>query len=617
MQTIIFKIEVSTEPTVGCVSSNIVEGQYSITAEDAKNHVQLSFEPNQDIAYGSCYKLSDVQPIENKYYNPSSFDYEKYMKSKQIVYQAKAMSGSTPHAHPSDFLKTKRDQIIALNCQRFTDVCPYVNTLLFGSNQIDLYHKTIYGQVGIAPIFAISGMHITIIYDLIIYWLSKMRVVITKANGIAIGCLLVYTFMAGSSVAVNRALMMIFCTNGLKLKTSSGLVVSLLISLLYNPFNILNSGYILSYGLTIAIIVLRKPKFKFELLNVLVFSIICYLISFPLAYHFNYTFNLFAPVAMIVFVPLITMCLMPLALVITLVPSDILISITALIIFLINNLAELFNQFTVTSGHLSIITWLLYFNFIANIYFKNYVYIAMLMLWYLAIAMDLNLNPLVTFIDVGQGDSALVETRHDNYLFDVGNHPSEIIKQLKYQGVDTISAVFISHPHLDHYGALSEVSNYIEIDSVYELVNNQIISNSLGIEQPYHDQVFDIIPYYGSNDNDRELVVKITLNGHSILFSGDVEAESEAYLATNYCQEINSDILKVPHHGSRTSSSAEFVDCVSPEIAVISSGRNNMYKLPNQEIVDMYLQEAVVYNTQSDGQIQFKLKSKKMKKTSS
>ena len=115
---------------------------------------------------------------------------------------------------------------------------------------------------------------------------------------------------------------------------------------------------------------------------------------------------------------------------------------------------------------------------------------------------------------------------------------------------------------------------------------------------------------YG-NENDNSSVIYTELNNHKFLFMGDAGAEVEEDLIEQYnLKDI--DVLKVGHHGSKTSSSKVFIDEINPEYSIISVGKNNRYGHPNKEVLDN-LNESKIYRTAQDGSIMFKIKNNKLK----
>ena len=115
---------------------------------------------------------------------------------------------------------------------------------------------------------------------------------------------------------------------------------------------------------------------------------------------------------------------------------------------------------------------------------------------------------------------------------------------------------------------------------------------------------------YG-NENDNSSVIYTELNNHKFLFMGDAGVEVEKYLLEKYnLQDI--DILKVGHHGSKTSSSKEFINEINPKYSIISVGKNNRYGHPNKEVLEN-LDDSKIYRTDQDGSIMFKIKNNKLK----
>lgn len=583
---------------------NIKTSEYSSSFEDKRNHVKVYGDLNQDINYGDCFKINDVRSIENRFNNSSSFDYRRYMFSKKIMYMANIESYEYTNNNLVSSIKQLRMFIIKRNCQKNAATCPFINQLIFGEKAIANNDQELYGEVGLAPVFAISGLHITLFFNAILYVLAKFRIVHEDSKKVGFIVLSIYSILAGSSVSVKRAILMLGLQIFGKCSSLNSLLVSLIILLLINPLIILNSGFELSYLITAVILTVPLNKFENKLYNSILLSYVCYFAALPISYHFNYSFNLLAPICILLVTPIIISTLIPCCIIATVFDVSLLYALISIQIHLINIIAHVFEQFTIVGGHVNWLMWIIYIILIVAliIYWKaNFIKYAII--WFIAISLDITVIAQVSFIDVGQGDCALVETMFKNYLFDVGNAPDEVVNELKYLDAINIDGLFISHAHLDHYGSMSELSKELHIANVYELEGNQVIRGSTSISEYQSNRNIVLFPYYGTNDNDRELVVKVMLGNYSILFPGDVELESEEYLVDNYCNQIQSTVIKVPHHGSRTSSSDEFLDCVKPEIAVISSGKRNMYHHPSDEIVEKYENRALLYNTQDVGEI--------------
>lgn len=527
------------------------------------------------------------------------------MKSKRIFYQAE--SAQLISTKDSVLLKLKnfRHKLISRQCRNEIIICKYQTTLFLGENILDQDIKNIYGRIGIGPLLAISGMHINCAYNWIISIFSRFRVEIRKANIIALCLLVVYSILAGNSVSVNRAVMMLILSKGFKLKPVHSLQLAFFISFLSNPFNLWNKGYQLSYAISL-FFVLYSSKFKTSL----TLNSFCYLIALPLSHSFNYSVNFLAPVAILVYTKIVFWLIIPLSLLNYSLSNQLIEKLVTELLMGIEYLSTIIDNFTLITGAIPLAMWLIYYLIVYLVY-VNRKLLLMLAIWFLIVCLNITWIPSVHFIDVGQGDSTLIKTSKYNILIDSGENSSELEKYLAYQGVSKVDIVFISHPHSDHYFALSELQ-FIKIDQIYELAVNQKFSSSQGISELTTVENITILPYNGETTNDQELIIKLEVGGVSYLFPGDSEADTEAYLVDNYCQEINVDVLKVPHHGSNSSSSQSFIDCVAPQVAIISSGVDNQYGHPHLETVERY-QTIELYNTQQNGEVWIKSKQVRFK----
>lgn len=208
----------------------------------------------------------------------------------------------------------------------------------------------------------------------------------------------------------------------------------------------------------------------------------------------------------------------------------------------------------------------------------------------------------VSFLDVGQGDCILIrEPLHGEVmLIDVAGKlnqdlaKSTIYPVLKSKGIKKIDKVVITHDDYDHSGGLDSLKKLIHIE--------QIITEPNDIQLKYTR--FNAYRYaYAKDENDKSVVLFSTINHLNYLFMGDASIEAEKDLIDQYNQ-LDVDVLKVGHHGSKTSSSLTFIHHIRPLIAVISSGRNNRYRHPHEEVIDILTKEnSLILNTQTHGSI--------------
>ena len=230
----------------------------------------------------------------------------------------------------------------------------------------------------------------------------------------------------------------------------------------------------------------------------------------------------------------------------------------------------------------------------------------------------------VYFIDVGQADSILVINNNEAMLIDAGNNDDGefVVSFLKNEGIEKIEYLVATHPHEDHIGGLDNVIDNFEIQNfmmpdmstttaTYKSVLQSAINKNLKLTNPQKGDTFkvgnaecEIMTDCIKDENNLNLssiVIRMTYGNKSFLFMGDSETENEK--TRNW---MKTDVLKVGHHGSNTSSSEEFLKQVSPQFAVIMAGKNNNYGLPKSNILERITNvRATIYRTDDDGTIVF------------
>ncbi|HIJ59174.1 MAG TPA: DNA internalization-related competence protein ComEC/Rec2 [Nitrospirae bacterium] len=228
---------------------------------------------------------------------------------------------------------------------------------------------------------------------------------------------------------------------------------------------------------------------------------------------------------------------------------------------------------------------------------------------------------IVTFVDVGQGDSIVVELPDRKIIvIDTGKNSLITSRFLRYRGIRQIDALVISHPQRDHVGGISRLVSDFKIKEIWD---NGFVSYAEGlISGIYHRSLqrgdktagigYNILVVHPYRDykpdknieNNLSLVIKIETIKNSYLFTGDIEIEAIDDI-THLRDRLKSTVLKFPHHGSKTSVSTQFLELVSPKIVIISVGRNNPYNLPHKETLSA-LDSVMLYRTDLMGAIRIK-----------
>ncbi len=236
----------------------------------------------------------------------------------------------------------------------------------------------------------------------------------------------------------------------------------------------------------------------------------------------------------------------------------------------------------------------------------------------------------VHFIDVGQGSSILLQSpQGKNILIDGGDRwnwvSEKLVEYLGDQEVETVHAIISTHPHADHIGGLPAVINNFTVEKIYDsgrVHTTQTYENYLELilekEIPYYtprrgdiielgDLSFDVLhPADDVEDyslNNASIVLRLEYGEISFLFTGDAEERAEKEIVETF-DNIASDILKVGHHGSKTSSNDFFLDAVEPEISIIQLGEDNRYGHPHEEVIErLILREIDIYRNDLHGNV--------------
>jgi competence protein ComEC len=228
----------------------------------------------------------------------------------------------------------------------------------------------------------------------------------------------------------------------------------------------------------------------------------------------------------------------------------------------------------------------------------------------------------VTFVDVGQGDSAVMELPDNKTIVvDTGRTGRETAAYLRYLGKSDIDALVLTHSHPDHTGGMEYLMKKFTVKEIWDngrilypmdwpvntvhrtLERGDIVEASgysITVLHPYRE-FYTLSEDSYSEENSSSLVLKVTGAKKSFLLAGDIEEEAEEDIA-HLKKWLSSDITKIPHHGSRTSAQDDFLAEVSPSIAVISVGRDNSFGHPSQEVLDK-LEGKSILRTDRDGAV--------------
>ena len=593
------------------------------------------------IIYGETnYKIGDYVKVygigskieNNRIFN--LFNYKKYLLSLGIKYKIYSKSIVKLNNKVKLKYKVKNKIIDIINSRKNSS---YLHTFILGNNNyLEDNIKETYRMNGISHLFSISGMHVSLLTFLLLYILNKIKK--SSINYIVIILfLLFFVFLTDYSKSVIRAvsLYILIVLNKefkLGLSTIKLLVFVLLFNLIINPYNIYNIGFIFSYTISFYLILFNKiiNRHSNYFIKVLVTSFISFLVSIPILINNYFSINLLTIINNIIFVPLISIIIFPLCLI------DIFINIDFILLFFINILETLSlflvklniqiilckMNILITLFYFIIITFVLY-----KIYKKKYLYIFLIII-VLFIHTSIRKDNFITYLDVGQGDSIFLSLNKKSILIDTGENSSkDIISYIKSNGINKINYMIISHGDFDHMGEAINLVNNFKVEKVifncgpYNDLESELIKVLDKKKIPYYsciselninnNKLYFLQTKLYDNENDNSNVIITELNGYKFMFMGDASITTEKEILNKY-NLPDIDVLKVGHHGSKTSSGKEFINEINPKNSIISVGKNNRYGHPNKDVLNT-LENSKIYRTDQDGSIMFKIQNNKLK----
>lgn len=629
-----------------------ISGSYYFKSIDKKNSFLES------VKLGDKVKINGTlqRPFNNT--NPNLFNYKKYLYYNKQFYTIDIIEIEKIEDNNNLLYKVKNfanKQIDKLNKSG-----SYVKAFILGDNKdISTKIRNCYQNIGVSHLFAISGMHVTLISSIIIKVLKRLNFKDMIVYFIVILFLYLYMFLTGYSASVLRAsiFFILLCLNKifkLNIKTINLLFFTISILLLNNPFLIYNIGFLFSSIISIYLIMFNSliSNRKNYFTSLLMTSFIALIVSLPICIYNFFSFNYLSVFYNLLFVPLITIVVFPLSLITFLIPYfD---GILYIFIIILESMAKFFNNLNTNLFFVkpSLVICLIYYIVITigltglKKNKKTYLLILIIML-----LIHYNFNFFIRqdyllMIDVGQGDCILIHSTNKTILVDTGGKMSfkkkekwrerkneksitdnVLLPLLKSLGIKQIDYLVLSHGDYDHMGeAINLVNNfkvytvmfnnddYNELEQgLIKVLEKKNINYYRGLKEvnvdKYKLQFLSTKNY--DNENDNSNVIYFNYNNYKFLFMGDAGVEKEKDILENYnIKDI--DFLKVGHHGSNTSSSKEFINSINPKYSLISVGRNNRYGHPKEEVLDN-LSNSKIYRTDIDGSIEIKLNKNEYK----
>ncbi|WP_138415679.1 DNA internalization-related competence protein ComEC/Rec2 [Aquibacillus sediminis] len=607
--------------------------------------------------------------------NPSQFDYRNYLKNQAIAYQVLLKDPNDISCDGASLLSNiyqLRSRLIAYVSDSYsTFTASWIQALLLGDDSnLDEQMVEIFRHWNLSHLLAISGLHVGLIVGIVYFMLVKFGLVTKeKVEWAMLLMLPLYAILAGGAPSVWRSsLMTVFGLLLLKWKGKQNatdiLSIVFLLLLLFNPLMINHLGFQFSFLVTFAILLskewLQSNTSKMFLL--LKISLLSQMVLLPLQVFYFYFINPTAIFINLLLVPYFTVIIIPFVLVLLIV------SIVIPVIVPVVDKIFLYIHQTVLGG-LEIVDQLLFYPWVLG-QFPTYImpfYIITFVLFMGGLIKQqyrrafqygtaliftliiISFQPYVvgkgnvTMLDVGQGDCFIIELPYrkgvividaagalsSDFVTPSDKTYTQIIKPYLYsKGITKIDALILSHQDNDHVGSVPYLLNDFQINQlvisdyasipketmtlmrkqpiqVKTVQSNNIINvgeQNFYVLHPDHD-------YQDTNNN--SVVVFTEIGGLRWLFTGDISKQMEANIVAAY-PKLDIDVLKVPHHGSNTSSSELLLEHTTPSVAWISVGMDNRYGHPDNAVIDRFRQQGVlIMRTDLRGAVQYKFSQDK------
>lgn len=627
---------------------------------------------SKTLKHGATCKITGKWERPQVATNPGEFDFEKYLKKQNISQQFVLSSLDELECEGSSFLQKLydiRNHLFEKTSTQLSSVTTsWLHALLIGSTDLlDADVIDLFREWGISHLLAISGLHVGLITSIIYMFLVKTNL-LTKENAtwLLIVFLPVYAVLAGGAPSVWRSSIMVvlallFKKQVYRLHTVDIISIVCMFLLIIYPENIFHVGFQFSFLVTIALLLSKQwiSNASSKWMQVFRISFISQMAILPIQLMYFYQFQPLSILLNIVVVPYFSAFVIPLLFIILLfvlirfpfvtVLDDLFTyvheSFLQILQFITSHISTL-----LLPGKIPLLFILIYYMLLfVMMYFIHFVRLkrafltglcCILLLVYLPLRPYLSSEGSVTMLDIGQGDAIVIELPYRkgvifmdtgaSFSFEDGKPTKKvfenIIKQYLYErGIQQIDAVFLSHEDMDHDGSLPFMLREFKIDEIvispyykpsdfmleawkkYE-ANINIVK--AGTDYSIKGQHFKVLSPLIETDsaNENSLVLHTDFSGKGFIFTGDIGVETERQIMQTY-PNLQIDILKVGHHGSKTSTDEQFLKYYQPTYGLISVGRKNRYGHPAKQVVEVLEQENVhILRTDEMGAIQFRYK---------
>jgi len=577
------------------------------------------------------------------YANPGGFDYEQWLYRERIratgyvrADERNRHVGSAPVA-VIESMRSRLSATMAVDVEKRPSMA-LVQALTVGQrNRISQDQWQILRATGTSHLMAISGLHISLVAGLVFgcvrfAWaraalLSARLLPVRAAALAALLAATLYALLSGFAIPAQRALimvalLMVALMAGRRATFPGVISIAALLTLLIDPVSILSAGWWLSFGAVtiIAWFSVGRNGYRYPSRRWLLMPLILAVCMMPLLVLFFQQVSLVAPLANIVAVPWVSFLVVPLALTGAVVCAFseqfglIVLQLSAWLLDVLWQVLAWLADLDIAlaswpqpaGGQLLLASLGMACLFLPRGMPGRWAGVMLILPMLLAAQQRPAPNEVrVSLLDVGQGLSAVIRTARHTLVYDTGpafgSHfdtgRAVLVPYLRSKGVARVDRLVISHGDNDHIGGARSLLAVYPVDEVlssvpFEHDGRQATACRRGMSWSWDGVMFTIMhPQPGDNytGNDASCVLGISVaGGQQLLLTGDIERAGEHALLGHYGEGLKSSVLVVPHHGSRTSSTAAFVAAVSPALALVPAGHRNRYRFPRPEVIARY-----------------------------
>ena len=596
--------------------------------------------------------------------NPNGFDYEAFLLERGIRatgYIKKDPSNFRLNKtlYRPDYLIERLRDDIAQGMRRALVDKPYGGALIAlaigDQGAIPQNQWRVFTRTGVNHLMSISGLHVTMFSGLmfgIAYWGWRRSAALTqripaRKVALAAGVLgaLVYTLLTGFAVPAQRTLYMVTAAalaawSGRVTSSSRVLALALLTVVVLDPWAVLAAGFWLSFGAVAVILYVSNHRVgrRHWLMEAAQVQWAVTIGLVPALLVLFQQVSLVSPLANAVAIPVVSFGVVPLTLAGSFLHLDFLLSLAHGVMSACMVVLELLSDapaavwqqhappmWAAIGGGVGLV-WLLAPRGLPSRWVGA---VAMLPLFVAMPATPSRGSLEATVLDVGQGLAVVLRTTHHALLFDTGPRFSSdvdsggriVLPYLRAAGVRALDGVVVSHQDNDHAGGAASVLDGIPVGWMLSSLGSShpLLAHAArslrcvaGQQWEWDGVRFDILhPSAESYElarkgNDRGCVLKASTANGSLLIAADIEARAEREVLGRGIDTLNAAVLIVPHHGSRTSSTAEFIQAVGPRWAVFTVGYRNRFGHPKDDVVERYrVQGSQIVRSDESGAIDF------------